>query len=834
MAVLLRDSCAGRNAFILVAAIWLAFSAWPAAAQAEAERRVALVIGNSAYRKVERLDNPLRDARDVAAALRKTGFELVGGGAQLDLDKRGMEQAIRSFGRSLERGAVGLFYYSGHGLEVDGHNYLVPVDADPKESADVDFELVDVGLLLKQVRNANNRLSMIVLDACRINPFGGRGLRAVGTGLAEIKDRPSGTIISYATAPGKVAADGPPGANSPYTAAFLDAVRRPGLDVLEVFNEVSVSVENETKGEQQPWTGMTAIRGQFFFVPPASTATAAPPPPPGPASSEAAEMMLWSSVKDSRDPAKIQAYLDQFPQGTFAGLAKVMIGELKRNQMAALAARPEAPAAAAPSAAAPAEAAPAAPEPAPGKRPPQTASLPPAAALPLPLPVPKPAAPVAAAPAPAAKPETPASLTLARPPSQVGQRAPVQSPDVDLYLKEMRDNIFGNLVYPDAARERGLAGAAKYELVVDRDGQLLDVRLARSSGSDILDRAGRQAVELSAPFEPVPAEVSGDKIGLLLTLYIGPEAPERSVELVLSDVEHGKPAVRGNPPPLPAEETAPQQKAEAAAPIPESAISAEEARRKGVEAAKSKDYGEAMRWFRKAADEGNAVAQNDVGFLYQNGWGVPQDYAEAMRWFRKAADQGNAHAQNNVGFLYYNGWGVPQDYAEAMRWQRNAADQGYAAAQVNVGAFYQNAWGVPKDYAEAMRWYRRASDQGYAQAQSNIGLLYQKGWGVSQDYAEAMRWYRKAADQGNTYGQNYIGLLYQNGWGVSPDFAEAIRWFRMAADHGNTWAQNNIGYLYQKGLGVPQDYAQARNWYALAAAHGNQTAKENLRHLPDK
>jgi len=222
-----------RFALLFLAAAWLALGAWPTSAQvpaagpagADAERRVALVIGNGAYRNVARLDNPMRDAEGVAAALRKDSFELIGGRAQLDLDKRSMERAIRDFGRRLESGAIGLFYYSGHGVEVGGRNYLIPIDGDPKESGDVPLELVDVDLLLGQIRNAGNPLSMIVLDACRNNPFGSRGLRAMGTGLAEIKDRPSGTIISYATAPGRVAGDGPPGAYRPYTAAFIEAVQ---------------------------------------------------------------------------------------------------------------------------------------------------------------------------------------------------------------------------------------------------------------------------------------------------------------------------------------------------------------------------------------------------------------------------------------------------------------------------------------------------------------------------------------------------------------------------------------------------------------------------------
>jgi tetratricopeptide (TPR) repeat protein len=133
-----------------------------------------------------------------------------------------------------------------------------------------------------------------------------------------------------------------------------------------------------------------------------------------------------------------------------------------------------------------------------------------------------------------------------------------------------------------------------------------------------------------------------------------------------------------------------------------------------------------------------------------------RDYAEAMRWYRKAADQGNADAQFDVGWLYKNGWGVPQDYAEALRWCHNAADQGNVVAQNNIGRHYENGWGVAQDYAEAMRWFRKAADRGNATAQANIGVLYQNGWGVAQDSAEARAWMQKAAAAGDDNAKRWL------------------------------------------------------------------------------
>ena len=245
--------------------LW-ATAAWAAdAGGAPAERRVALVIGNSAYQNVAPLKNPANDAPLMAEALTAVGFELIGGKPLLNADKAALERAIRSFGQALRGGAVGLFYYAGHGVQIDGVNYLVPVAANIADELDVKFELVDAGLVLDAMAIARNRLNIVILDACRNNPFGGRGLRGIGGGLAQVS-APAGTVISYATQPGDVAEDGT-GRDSPYTEALSSAIRRPGLDIFATFNEVGLKVKETTGGRQQPWLATSPIEGQFYFVP---------------------------------------------------------------------------------------------------------------------------------------------------------------------------------------------------------------------------------------------------------------------------------------------------------------------------------------------------------------------------------------------------------------------------------------------------------------------------------------------------------------------------------------------------------------------------------------
>jgi hypothetical protein len=234
-------------------------------------RRVALIVGNGAYQNVARLDNPVNDAKLMADTLRGLGFTLVGGGAQINLDKAGLDSAVQRFSTQIQGADVSLFYYAGHGVQVRGANYLVPVGANPTREADVDFQMVDIALVLRQMEGSGAKLNLVILDACRNNPFGGRGLRATEGGLAQMR-APSGTMISYATQPGAVAQDGSEG-NSPFTRALAQTMRRPGLNIFQTFNEVGLAVQRSTGGAQQPWVSSSPIDGDFYFAGPAGSAS---------------------------------------------------------------------------------------------------------------------------------------------------------------------------------------------------------------------------------------------------------------------------------------------------------------------------------------------------------------------------------------------------------------------------------------------------------------------------------------------------------------------------------------------------------------------------------
>lgn len=292
---------------------------------AQAARRIALVVGNSAYQSTLELKNPKNDAAEVAAALRRLGFEVFEGH---DLDKRAMERLIRQFGVKLSGADLALFFYAGHGVAIGGQNYLVPTDARLASEGDADFEGLPLTLVLKQMER-EAKTSIVLLDACRDNPLARNLARTMGTrssqvsqGLAEVRTG-VGTLIGFSTQPGNVAADGT-GRNSPYTEALLRHIEAPDRDISGVLIAVRNDVLRATDGRQVPWEH-TSLTGQVYLKLAPSDSTAAAT---NPGDDREIELSYWNSVKDSRSPALLQSYLDRYPSGNFASLARAMLKEL--------------------------------------------------------------------------------------------------------------------------------------------------------------------------------------------------------------------------------------------------------------------------------------------------------------------------------------------------------------------------------------------------------------------------------------------------------------------------------------------------------------------------
>lgn len=265
----------GRRPYVRLWAGWFGLVLFAVAGTVLAESRTALVIGNGAYRDAP-LRNPVNDARDMAAKLRELGFQVI---ERFDADRQTMRMALREFEQQLsQRRGVGLFYYAGHGVQLKGQNYLIPVGVDIHQEFEIPDEGMDADVVLRAMEAAGNGFNIVILDACRNNPF----VRSFGSrGLARM-DGPVGTFIAYATGPGAVSQDGGTGRNSPYTRHLLAAIGTPGLSLEQVFKQVLIGVEQETGGTQIPWVA-SSLRGDFYFQPAAAAAppaSASPQTPP--------------------------------------------------------------------------------------------------------------------------------------------------------------------------------------------------------------------------------------------------------------------------------------------------------------------------------------------------------------------------------------------------------------------------------------------------------------------------------------------------------------------------------------------------------------------------
>jgi formylglycine-generating enzyme required for sulfatase activity/uncharacterized caspase-like protein len=329
---------------IAFAASALAMSAALAAVQPTAgdvpERRVALVVGNADYPE-QPLKNPVSDARAMQATLTSLGFEVM---LVENATRRAMEDAILRFGVSLADGGVGLFYYAGHGLQVRGTNYLIPIDENITTEASVRFEAVSLDAVLEEMSQPRpDRANFIILDACRDNPYASR-YGGSGAGLALV-DAPTDFLVAYATAPGAVAydADSEDGKNGLYTGELLKAMQVAEISVEDMFKRVRAAVSEKTRHAQVPWEASSLVR-DFSFSPAAARAEPAPavelrPPSVADARglrsnrmSQEAELFFWDAIRNSDIAADYEAYLESFPDGVFSPLARARVIQLRQQQ----------------------------------------------------------------------------------------------------------------------------------------------------------------------------------------------------------------------------------------------------------------------------------------------------------------------------------------------------------------------------------------------------------------------------------------------------------------------------------------------------------------------
>jgi hypothetical protein len=307
---------------------------------AKADKRVAFVVGNGAYKNVAQLPNPPIDAKAMAGVLRNVGFDVVEG-TNLTRDK--MTERLLEFGTKAQGADVAVFFYAGHGIAIGGTNYLLPVDADIKSEMDVKLgSAINIDLTLDQTMS-DAKVKLVFLDACRDNPFAAKiksnsATRSVSvqSGLAEMKSG-EGTLIAFATGPGQTALDGEVGTHSPFTRALIAHITTPGVEIQQAMTEVRAQVNEETNKGQLPW-GHTNLIGSVYLNPAAGPANAAAPATPAAVAAVSGgndvELEFWRSVKESNKPEELNAYLTSYPNGQFKSLALARIASLENGPSA--------------------------------------------------------------------------------------------------------------------------------------------------------------------------------------------------------------------------------------------------------------------------------------------------------------------------------------------------------------------------------------------------------------------------------------------------------------------------------------------------------------------
>lgn len=327
-----------RTLTIIVSLMCMALSV----SAAKADRRVAFVVGNGAYKNVAQLPNPPIDAKAMASTLRNVGFEVIEGS---NLSRDQMTEKLLDFGRKAQGSDVAVFYYAGHGIAVGGSNYLLPVDADIKSEMDVKLgAAINIDLTLDQTMG-DAKVKLVFLDACRDNPFAAKiksnsATRSVNVqgGLAEMKSG-EGTLIAFATGPGQTALDGQEGNNSPFTRALIDNITKPGVEIQQAMTSVRAQVNEETHKGQLPW-GHTNLIGAVYLNPAqqtqqvanaAPTASSSAPAAAATSSSDGVELEYWRSVKETNKPEELNAYLSAYPNGQFKALALARLAAIQNG-----------------------------------------------------------------------------------------------------------------------------------------------------------------------------------------------------------------------------------------------------------------------------------------------------------------------------------------------------------------------------------------------------------------------------------------------------------------------------------------------------------------------
>ncbi|MGF6172274.1 caspase family protein [Ensifer sp. 4252] len=656
-----------------------------------AAKRVALLIGNERYEATSQLNNPANDVELMKTSFEEAGFDSVT--TVHDLGRQDMVKALRDF-EDLATGAdVAIVYYSGHGMEMNGQNFLLPTDVQLKTDKDIEDEAIGLDRVQRALEGAT-KLKLVILDACRNNPFEQSmtrsiSTRAVSRGLARVEPESADLLVAFASKAGTVALDGD-GKNSPFATALAKYLTEPGVDVRIALGKVRDEVVSVTNRGQEPFVYGSLGGAQIFLnikevnINITNNGEQLSP------NNQSAAAADWQNIRDLADKDLIAAFLAKHGSDP----VYKMLAEKKLKLLAE------------------AE---------------QTSSVTPdeiawdalkqstdAAALTRFL-----------ERYPDSKHKVEAEQQIAALEPQKGLNISQTGKDTqasrDCYLlagepQSMPGFVGVNFLKLDSARALTACAQAVNE---NPDDMMLVNMLGRAQD------AGRDYVEARHNYQK--AADGGNMYALTNLAWFSVYGTDGAV-----DVDQGKRMF--------------EQAAKAGNAYGQASLGW--LYREGYGGV-AQDYHEAARWYQLAADQGYANAMATVAWFYREGIGLPKDLTQSLSWYKKAAEGGDVNAMSSLGWAYQNGLGTEQNYVEAKTWYEKAANVGDSYSMALLGWFYDIGTGVAQDYAQARTWYEMAANAGSAYAMGNLSRLYDYGLGTKPDAKEAVRWAAASIEGGD-------------------------------------------------------------------------------------
>ncbi len=749
-------------------------------------KRVALVIGNDDYANVADLKKAVNDSETITNILEQVGFDVI---LAKNVTRRQFNLNLQKTVSKLEAGDEAVFFFAGHGIEIDGRNYLLPTDIPSASSGQeslIKGEAIAVDSVLAELRSRRPSVNVLILDACRDNPFESYGRTLGGTrGLARTA-APAGTFIMYSAGVGQTAldriSDDDPNPNSVYTRILAPMLVRPGFSLPKIARAVRREVELLAGSRQhlQRPAYYDELTGDYFLVPPEPNQESEKP-------EVLTSHVVPRIVKKPTHSATLANECDRLaadPYDKQAVADGVLYVDLAKKSLKAIRACRKAI---------------------------------------------------------AGDPESPRYMF------QLGR-----SLDADKRYDDARKH-YENAAAKGYAAARGYLGYSyeygeaavrnfekafqEYKLAADLGyvpamHQISYLYLAgRGTDKDPKESQHWLLEAANGGFAPsmnaigyaydngngVPQDFAEAKRWYLKAIDAGDLTAMYNLAFMH---EHGRGVDKNTDEALRWYRRSADQGFGAG--LHQVGIFYE----KGLSVAK--DVSEALNWYRKAANAGNAAGMVKLGDALFSGQHTNKDQDSARNWFRKAAKKGNTNAMTRLASIYISGNGGPKDPAKGIEWYRKAASAGDSLAQNHLGYYHDNGKFVEQNYEKARHLYEQAAAKGNSMAMHNLGFMFANGRGVQKDITAARKWYYKAARRNNTLAIRHLAGLYYTGAGGQKDLAEALKWNRKAAELGDAVAMNVMGNMLSSGEGGEKDPRQARRWYEKSARGGSDWGMANF------